>query len=143
MTAINDYINVRTFRKMASDDLPWPPRDLLGSLHDESATAHGVDEHIATLEEWVVTPGASELHGTATLLVIVLGVDIEVGDLLDPLARGIPEDRAKIDDAVAERVVALVRESVDDELVVVDTPSRIGILAGLLGVLEVRDVPDV
>lgn len=40
-------------------------------------------------------------------------------------------------------VVALVGESVVHELVVVDTLARGLVVAGLLGVLEVRDVPDV
>ena len=46
-------------------------------------------------------------------------------------------------DVQAAAVVALVRKAVVDELVVVDALARGPVVASLLGVLEVRDVPDV
>lgn len=112
-------------------------------LDDESAALDGVDEDVAAGEAGVVAPGADEVDDAAVGQVVVFRVDVEEGDFLDAAARGVRWDRAHVQDAQTRSVVALVTQSVEDVLVVVD---RVGfglVDAGLLRVFEIRDVEDV
>lgn len=93
---------------------------LLRTLNNESTPLNSVDQDEAALEERVVAPGANEVKAAAVGLAVVLGVHVEEANLLDEAAGGVLRQRADVDDVQAGAVVALVREAVDDELVVVD-----------------------
>ncbi|KAI9155668.1 aldehyde dehydrogenase [Paramyrothecium foliicola] len=115
---------------------------LAGQLDGEGAALDGVDEDVAGLEVGVRAPGAEELDDTAALGGIVLGVDVDPGDLADTGTGGVGGNGAEVEDAQAGAIVGLVYEVVDDVLVVVDGLDLGLVGAGLLGVLEVTDVPD-
>jgi hypothetical protein len=90
-----------------------------------------------------VAPSASEGLVATAREVVVLGVDVKVGDLLHTLAGGVQRDGTHVQDGISEGVVALVGEAVDHELVMVDTAAGSGETARLLGRSEVGDVPDI
>lgn len=119
------------------------PLGVLALLHDKCTPIHGVDDNIAALEVRVVAPCSGEGDISSSREIIVLRVDIEVGNLLDALASGVIRDGADIQDVVTQGVVALVGKAINDELVVVDTRPGAGVLAGQLGILQRADVPNV
>lgn len=88
-------------------------------------------------------PCTDESNIPATGSIIILRMDIKVRHLLDLLPRGIKRHASQIQDAETQAVVALVREPVVDELVVVDAPPETLIVARLLRLLERGNVPDV
>lgn len=112
-------------------------------LDDEGAALNGVDEDVAAREAGVVAPGADKVDDAAVGQVVVFRVDVEEGDFVDAVARGVGRDGADVEDAQARPVVALVAQAVEDVLVVVDRV-RLGLVdARLFRVFEVRDVEDV
>lgn len=123
--------------------LPRPPRVSPRPLDDKRTPIHRVDDNKAALEVRVVAPSASEGLVATAREVVVLRVDVKVGDLLHTLAGGVQRDGAYVKDRVSEGVVALMGEAVDHELVVVDAAAWSGETAGLLGRPKVGDVPDV
>lgn len=112
-------------------------------LDNEGTTVDGVDNSVARVES-EVAPGARVPDSRATTgKLIVLREDIKVGDLLDLAAVGVLGDGADVKDAETGLVVGLVGETLVDELVVVDGAGGGLIVTGVLGLLEVGDVPDV
>lgn len=61
----------------------------LAHLDDESTTLNGVDKDVAGGEVGVVRPGTDEINDTTVGQGIVLGVDVEEGNLLDAGSSGI------------------------------------------------------
>lgn len=74
---------------------------------------------------------------------VVLGVHIKESQLLDALSRGVARDGGNINHTESSTVVGLVGDAALDVLVVVDTVLRRLVNAGLFGVLQIPDVPDV
>lgn len=112
-------------------------------LDGEHTTIDGVDDDPTALEG-IVGPGTRIPDSPSTTdLVIIFREDIKVSNLLDPLARGNKGDAGDIEDTETGLVVGLVSETVVDILVVVDGAHAGLVVAGLHGLLEVLDVPDV
>ena len=88
-------------------------------------------------------PCTSESDISTTWYIIILRMNIKVRHLLDPLPRGVKRHASQVQDAQSQTIVTLVRESVLDELVVVDTLAQTLVVARLLGLLQRGDVPDV
>lgn len=107
------------------------------------ASLNGVDDDIPTWEQTVARPTTDERESSTAGSGIIFWVDIEETDFLDASTRGICGNGRDVDDAQAGAVVGLVDFSVRDVLVVVDGDTGGFEEAGLFGVLEVRDVPDV
>jgi hypothetical protein len=81
---------------------------LLGShLDDKGTTLDGVDHDEAGLEAGKGRPGAGELDDTATLGLIVLGVDVEVTDLADAVTSGILGDGGYVPDVQTVTIIRL------------------------------------
>jgi hypothetical protein len=123
--------------------LPMHLSGNVGLFQDEATTFNRVDEDITALEQGVAAPRTDKLHDTALLCLVVFGVNVEEGDFLDTPAAGILGDAADIEDAETAAVVALVGKSVVDVLVVINGVGGRFVVAGLLGVGQGRDVPDV
>jgi hypothetical protein len=124
--------------------LGGPVTTLLGvlDLDEESTLLNGVDEDVARLEASIARPAADELEDAATLSGVVLTVDVEPTDLVDAAAVGLLGDGRDVEDAETSAVVGLVAVVAEDVLVVVDGLAGRLVVASLLGVLEVTDVPD-
>lgn len=90
-----------------------------------------------------MAPGADKVGAAAVGVAVVLGVNVEEAGLGDALARGVLGQGAQVEHAQARAVVALVREAVDDELVVVDAEAGALEVARLLGRAQVANVPKV
>lgn len=80
---------------------------------------------------------------TPTRRIIILRVNVKVGHLLDQLTRGIQRNTSQIQNAKTQAIVALIRESILDELVVVNTTTQTLVMTRLLGLFERGNVPDV
>jgi len=112
-------------------------------LNHESATLNRVNKDESTGIVRVAAPATDE-HRLATAgQVVVLGVGIEPGDFPDAAARRLGWDRRDVENGDAGAVVALVGVLADDILVVIDGGAGPLVVASLLGLLEVADVPDV
>ena len=74
---------------------------------------------------------------------IIAREDIEVSDLLNAASIRVAGNGADVEDTQTGLVVGLVRKTIVDELVVVDGAGGGLIVTGVLGLLEVGDVPDV
>lgn len=114
-----------------------------GHLNDERTTIKRVNEDEAGLEIRVRGPGAVEINKTAAGKVVVLGVDVEVGNFADRVAGGVGGDRGDIIDADTSGIVGLVGEAVNDVLVVVNSSHRGLVKTSVLGSFEGGDVPNV
>jgi hypothetical protein len=90
-----------------------------------------------------MTPAANKLKTASLGLAIVLRVHIEETNLLDRLASGILRQRTDIENSETGAVVALVGVPIVNELVVVGAVGGGLEVAGLLGVAQVADVPEV
>ena len=88
-------------------------------LGEIGPTLNGVDEDVARLEHGVRGPGPGHFGLAAAGQVVVVWVDVEVGDLADAVAGGVPRDGRDVVDAEAGAVVGLVGVAVLDVLVVV------------------------
>lgn len=112
-------------------------------LDNERTTVDGVDHSVAGAES-EVAPSARVPNSRATTgKLIVLRVDVEESNLLDLAAVGVLGDGADIKDTETSLVVGLVGETFVDELVVVDGAGGRLVVAGVLGLLQAGDVPDV
>lgn len=120
------------------------PRLSVGPLHDESTPLDSVDDDEAGWEERVMAPSADKLDAAAAGQRVVLGVDVEVTELGDAGSTLVGLERGDVNHVQAGAVVALVRDAVDDVLVVVNT---LGVLVAEVaredGRLERGDVPKV
>src|SRR5687768_3583016 len=65
-------------------------------LDDESTTLDGMHHDEAGLEHGIRGPRAKESDGTATLLLVIFGVDVEEAGLADAVTRGILGDGADV-----------------------------------------------
>ena len=74
---------------------------------------------------------------------VVFRIGIKVGNFLDPLSCRVRRHRPQVENAESQPIVALVGEAVFYILVVVYTPPQALVVAGLLGCLKRRNVPDV
>jgi hypothetical protein len=112
-------------------------------LNNKRTAVNGVNNSV-TRAEGEMRPSAGVPNSLATTgKVVVLRVDIEVCDLLDLAAVGVLGDGADIKDTETSLVVGLVGKTLVDELVVVDGADGGLVVAGVLGLLQVGDVPDV
>ena len=91
----------------------------LGHLNEVAAALDGVDEGEARGED-EAAPAAVHVGDATAVLHVVLGVDVEVGNLADGVAGGVGGDGGDVVDAEAGHVVGLPDEAVLDVLVVVD-----------------------
>jgi hypothetical protein len=92
-------------------------------LDNKRTAIDGVD-HSETAWEGVVRPGACiPKRLTATRNSIITREDIEVSDLLNAAAIRVTRNGADVEDTQTGLVVGLVRKTVVDELVVVDSAS--------------------
>jgi hypothetical protein len=121
----------------------WLGTLLGGHLDDKAASLNGVDEDEPRLEVRVRRPGTKEGNGSATLVLVILGVDIEKACLTDAGTRRVFGDTADVEHVQAVTVVGLVQVVVDNVLVVVDGSSLASIVSSVLGVLEVANVENV
>jgi hypothetical protein len=118
-------------------------RALLAGHLDHKATAlDRVDEDVARFKVRVGAPAAEEQDHAAALDVIVFRVVVEPAHLADGRAGGVRGDGGQVKDAQASGIVGLVGKAVDDVLVVVNRLGPGLVVASLLGVLEVADIPD-
>ena len=104
-------------------------------------TLNGADNNVAALEVRVHRPRTVERRLAPNL--VILGMDIEEGRLLEQRPGIVLVNRGDVYDAQPGAVVSLVRKAFDDVLVVVDGPLRALVNAAEHGVLEVLDVDDV
>jgi hypothetical protein len=119
--------------------LPTTP----SGLDNKRATINRVNNRVSA-GEGVMRPSARiPQRITTTRLNIIRRVHIKVCDLLDARAIRVARDRANVQNAETSLVVGLVRETINDKLVVVDGARGGLVVAGHLGGLEVLDVPDV
>lgn len=81
-------------------------------------------------------PCTGESDITPARSTIILRVNIKVRYLLDSLTRGIQRHTSQIQNAETQAIVALVREPILNELVVVNTTTQTLVVTRLLGVLE-------
>lgn len=88
-------------------------------------------------------PGASERHVAAAGLGIVIGEDVEEGNLLDTLAGRVAGHGGDVENAETSAVVGLEGQAVVHVLIVVDGTNRGLVDTGLLWCAEVTDVPDI
>jgi hypothetical protein len=115
----------------------------LRHLDNESTTIDRVDHDPAALEGVVAPSAATPVSDTTALIVVILGVHIEESNFLDFAAIRLARNRAHVQDSQASLVVALVRKSIVDELVVVDRANRALIEPRVHWLLEIRDVKDI
>jgi hypothetical protein len=112
-------------------------------LHNKRTTVNGVDNSV-TRAESEMRPSARVPNSlSATRKVVVLREDIEESDLFDLAAVGVLGNGAHIKDTETGLVVGLVGETFVDVLVVVNRSNRALVIARVLGLLQVGDVPDV
>jgi hypothetical protein len=115
----------------------------LPAPEDKCATLDGVDDNVATGQEGVVAPGANKVSDTSAGSAVVLGIDVEVANLTDRATSGVLGKRANVENTKASTIVALVGETVVDELIVVNTDNTGLEVAGLAGSAKVADVPEI
>lgn len=115
----------------------------LAALDEEGTTLDGVDEDVARLEATVRVPRAGELDETVTVDLVILRVGVEEADLADGVASRVLGHGRDIVDTHTRAVAGL--EDVVTPLVLVVVNTLVGTLvkSGLLGVLEITDIPDV
>src|SRR5690606_33986033 len=89
-------------------------------LQHEQAARDVADQHVATVEERIRTPGAVEAHFIG---IVIGGVGVEVRDL----GQAALFDRRQVDDAQAAGVVRKERVLIADVQVVVDRLHRSGV----------------
>lgn len=114
---------------------------LLG-LDNECTAVHRVDQDESTGEATVVAPRAAEFQRTSILKVIILRVGVEPGNLSYTATGRIIRNRRDVQDAETGRVHTLVRVFAKDVLVVIDGLARSLVVACLLGMFKVANVPD-
>lgn len=117
-------------------------RVAFGHLDEEDTTLDGVDQDQAGLEAGVRVPRADEVNNATAEEVVVLGVGVEVGNLADTLAGRVLGHRGNVVNAHAGAVVGLVDQVAENILVVVNAAVGSLVETGLLGSLEVTNVPD-
>lgn len=137
---IQDF-STNSHRLVLAPVLALAPAEL--RLDNKRTTVNGVDDSVTRVKS-EVTPG-TRVPDSRTLArkLIVLRVDIEVRDLLDLAAVRVLGNGADVEDSETSLVVGLVGEALVDELVVVDGAGGRLVVAGVLGLLEAGDVPDV
>lgn len=91
----------------------------LGHLDEVGTTLDSVDEDEAR-RELVAAPAAVHVGNAATRGAIILGVDIEVGNLADGVTGRVRGDGRDVVDAEARHVVGLIDQVAADVLVVVN-----------------------
>jgi hypothetical protein len=112
-------------------------------LDNERTTVNGVDDSVARIKS-EVRPGARVPDSRATTRkIVVLRVDVEESNLLDLAAVGVLGNGAYVENTETSLVVGLVGETLVDELIVVDGAGGGLVVARVLGMLQVGDVPDV
>lgn len=110
-------------------------------LEREDAALDRVDDNVATLEERVHRPRPVECRLPTNL--VILGPDIKEAYLLKQRTAVVLVNRGDVHDTEPRAVVGLVREALDDILVVVDGPLRALVDTAEDGVCQVLDVNDV
>jgi hypothetical protein len=90
-----------------------------------------------------MAPSPNEAQASTVRPIVILRVHIKEAHLTHKSTSRILRQRADVEDAQTGAVIALVCEAVDDELVVVRAVAGGLEVAGLLGVAEVADVPEV
>lgn len=112
-------------------------------LDNKGATFDGVDEDVTRLEVGIAGPGADEGGKTVADFSVILGVNVDEGGLANIASSGVLGDRAGVENAETSTVIGLVDEVIDNVLVVIDGLDLGLVETGLLGVLEVADIPNI
>lgn len=136
-------LSISRFPPATSKPSPYPLALILPQLDHKRPPLNRIHQNIPTLKEWIMTPRPHKIHHTSIRLPIILGIHIKIPRLLDPRTGRIPRQAPNIQHPEPSAVVALVREAIDDELVVVDAGGRALVEACLFRGLERADVPDV
>lgn len=110
--------------------------------YQECTLLNGVDQNVARLEASIARPAADECQRAAALQVVILTVDVEPSNLADSAAVGLLGNRRDVENAETGAVVGLVAVVAEDVLVVVDAGAGRLVVARLLGLLQVSDIPD-
>jgi hypothetical protein len=114
-----------------------------GPLYNKGPPIQCVDDDVSAREKWVVAPCPGEGHIPAPWEVVVFRIGIKVGNFLDPLSCRVRRHRPEVKNAESQPIVALVGEAIFYILVVVYALPQAPVVAGLLGCLKRRNVPDV
>lgn len=116
---------------------------LARSLDHKGSPLDGVHQNVATLEEGIVAPSSDKLETTSLGLAVIFRIDIKEANFLDKLSGWVLRQGRDIENSQTSTVVALVREAVHDELVVVDSVSGTAEISGLLRFFQRADVPEI